>query len=158
MSTQIPSSGWCTPNLFAVIVGDNNTENCPGPNGSTLPGRLYLSPLSTRVDSVNDLLVWNREGQPPCLNARLALSCHLCSTVSCGIRLKPVFTETTFFFFNWSIVDLQYCVNFCYTVKLISVIHTYTFFIFFSIMVYHRILNIVPCAIQQNLVVYRFYI
>ena len=29
-----------------------------------------------------------------------------------------------------------------------SVIHVYTFFfIFFSIMVYHRILNIVPCAI-----------
>ena len=30
-----------------------------------------------------------------------------------------------------------------------SVIHIYTFiFIFFSIMVYYRILNIVPCAIQ----------
>ena len=41
-----------------------------------------------------------------------------------------------------------------------SVIHIYTVFfkIFFSIMVYHRILNIVPCAIQQDLVVYPFYI
>ena len=30
-----------------------------------------------------------------------------------------------------------------------SVIHTYIFFfIFFSITVYHRVLNIVPCAIQ----------
>ena len=30
-----------------------------------------------------------------------------------------------------------------------SVIHIYTFFfVFFSIVVYHRILNIVPCAIQ----------
>ena len=30
-----------------------------------------------------------------------------------------------------------------------SVIHIYTFFfIFFSITVYHRMLNIVPCAIQ----------
>ena len=28
-----------------------------------------------------------------------------------------------------------------------SVIHIYIFFIFFSILVYHRILNIVPCAI-----------
>ena len=28
-----------------------------------------------------------------------------------------------------------------------SVIHT-SFFIFFSIMVYHKVLNIVPCAIQ----------
>ena len=40
-----------------------------------------------------------------------------------------------------------------------SVIHIYTlFFIFFSIIVYYRILNIVPCAIQQDLVVYPFYI
>ena len=30
-----------------------------------------------------------------------------------------------------------------------SVIHTYIFFIFFSILVYHRILNIVPCAIPR---------
>ena len=40
-----------------------------------------------------------------------------------------------------------------------SVIHMYTFFfILFSIMVYHRILNRVPCAIQSDLVVYSFYI
>ena len=32
------------------------------------------------------------------------------------------------------------------------------FFIFFSILVYHKVLNIVPCAIQQDLVVYPFYI
>ena len=32
--------------------------------------------------------------------------------------------------------------------------YTYIFFIFFSITVYHRILNIAPCAIQQDLVVY----
>ena len=30
------------------------------------------------------------------------------------------------------------------------------FFIFFSTMVYHRILNIAPCAIQWDLVVYTF--
>ena len=39
-----------------------------------------------------------------------------------------------------------------------SVIHIYTytfFFIFFSIVVYHRIVNIVPCAVQWDLVVYR---
>ena len=38
-----------------------------------------------------------------------------------------------------------------------SVIYTYTYmwlFIFFSIMVYYRILNILPCAIEQDLVVY----
>ena len=41
-----------------------------------------------------------------------------------------------------------------------KVIHIciYVFFIFFSIMVYYNTLNIVPCAIQQDLVVYLFYI
>ena len=39
-----------------------------------------------------------------------------------------------------------------------SVICMYTFFfLFFSIMVYPRTLNIVPCAIQQDHVVYPFY-
>ena len=39
-----------------------------------------------------------------------------------------------------------------------SVIHIYTFFfIFFSIMVYPRTLNIVHCTTQQNLVVHLFY-
>ena len=38
-----------------------------------------------------------------------------------------------------------------------SVIHIDTFFfILFSIVVYHRILNIFPCAIPQDLVVYLF--
>ena len=32
-----------------------------------------------------------------------------------------------------------------------SVIHIF-FFIFFSIMVYHRILSIIPCAVQKDLV------
>ena len=42
-----------------------------------------------------------------------------------------------------------------------SFIYTYTyrqFFMFFSIMVYYRILNIVPCAMEQDLVVYPSYI
>ena len=52
-----------------------------------------------------------------------------------------------------------------------GVIHTYTlymlykynniylfFFRLFSLIGYYKILNIVPCAIQQDLVVYLFYI
>ena len=53
--------------------------------------------------------------------------------------------------FYLSIVDLQWCVNFCCTEKLFNYIyiHIYTFlFILSPIMVYHRILNIVSCAIQ----------
>ena len=38
-------------------------------------------------------------------------------------------------------------------------IPTYLFFFrFFSIVVYYKILNIVPCAIQYGIVVYLFYI
>ena len=50
----------------------------------------------------------------------------------------------------WYIVDLQYCINFCYTAWWFSYIYIF-FFIFFSIMVSHRILNIVPCAISRTL-------
>ena len=47
----------------------------------------------------------------------------------------------------------QCCVNFYFTRKCFSslsiYIHTHTFFfLFFPIMVYYRILSIVPCAIQ----------
>ena len=53
--------------------------------------------------------------------------------------------------FYWSIVDSQCCVNFYCTVKWFSCTHRHThtliLFIFFSIVVYHGILNIVPCAI-----------
>ena len=58
----------------------------------------------------------------------------------------------SFFFLNWSIVDLQYCVSFRCTAKWFSYsyicIYLYSFFQFFSIIVYYKILNIVPCAIQ----------
>ena len=36
-------------------------------------------------------------------------------------------------------------------------IHIYILHIFFSIMVYRRILNIVPCAMHQDLLVYPFF-
>ena len=36
--------------------------------------------------------------------------------------------------------------------------YTHSFKIFFPIMVYHRILNIVLFAVQKDLVVYQFYI
>ena len=43
--------------------------------------------------------------------------------------------------------------------SVIYILYTYTFFVtFFSIMVYHRILNILPSAIQKDLVVYPSYI
>ena len=61
--------------------------------------------------------------------------------------------EPTLFFLNWRLVDLQCCVNFCPSVKWFSSIYVTEyihmfFFIFFSIVIYLRILNVVPCTIQ----------
>ena len=53
------------------------------------------------------------------------------------------YLRNIFLFFNWSIVDLQCLVNFYCTAKWVS--YMYICFMFFSIMVYHRILIIVPC-------------
>ena len=54
--------------------------------------------------------------------------------------------------FNWTVVDLQYCVSFrCRQNDSVThtLIYIYPFFFrFFSITAYYKILNIVPCAIQ----------
>ena len=39
-----------------------------------------------------------------------------------------------------------------------SILYTHAYFIFFTIMAYHGILTLVPCAVQYDLVVYPFYI
>ena len=58
-------------------------------------------------------------------------------------RMMPsflVFYFEFFIVFYWSIVDLQYCVHFCYTEERVSYTLIHFFFnIFFSIMVYLRI-------------------
>ena len=54
-----------------------------------------------------------------------------------------------FFTFYSTLVDWQYYVNLCCTAKWLSFTHMYCLFkIFFSIMVYPRRLDIVPCAVQ----------
>ena len=68
-------------------------------------------------------------------------------------RLKEV---RVFVFFNFIEVQLIYNIVLISAVQQSdSVIHIF-FFISFSIMVYHRILNIVSCAIHQDLAVYPF--
>ena len=69
----------------------------------------------------------------------------------------PLCMVRFFFFFNlfyWRIVDLQSSVNFYCTTKWLSYIYIH-FLIFFT-MAYHEIWNIVPCAIQQDLLVIHF--
>ena len=52
------------------------------------------------------------------------------------------------FFKNLSIVNLQCCANLCCIAKWIQLYaYMHSFFMLLSIVVYHRILNIVPCAI-----------
>ena len=59
--------------------------------------------------------------------------------------------------FYWSIVGLQCCVKFRCTAKWFSYTYYTSFFIFLSIMIYHRVLNIVLCAIQLDWVVFPFH-
>ena len=54
-------------------------------------------------------------------------------------------TSSSFFFFNWSIVDLQCWVSFRCTSKWSRYLF---FFRFFALIGYYKILSIVPCAIQ----------
>ena len=58
------------------------------------------------------------------------------------------------FFLNRIMVDFQCFVNLCCIAKQFKYTHTHTHthtFKFLSVMAYHRILNIVLCAIQQDL-------
>ena len=69
---------------------------------------------------------------------------------------KDLFPSTIFTLIKKNVIEVELI----YNVVLISavqqsdsVIQTF-FFIFFSIMVYHRMLNIAPCVIQQDLVIF----
>ena len=74
-----------------------------------------------------------------------------------------VFTIYSSIFFKKNIeVQLIYNIVLVSAVqKIDSVLHIYIyihFLILFSLMVCHKILNIIPCAIQQDLAVYPFYL
>ena len=53
-------------------------------------------------------------------------------------EVKFCFTQLIFFkhLFCWSIIALQYCVNFCHTAKWFNYTYIYTFFSYLSMMVY----------------------
>ena len=55
-------------------------------------------------------------------------------------------------------VNLQCCINFFCKAQCFSYAYIYILKIFFPIMVYLRILNIVPCAIQQDFAISLFYV
>ena len=70
--------------------------------------------------------------------SRLHVTSQLCILIDFKLYfIFPVFfyCDIFFHFLNWSIVDLQCCVNFCCTAEWFSYTYIYTFFfIFFSIM------------------------
>ena len=87
---------------------------------------------------------------------------RICVVVFCYSELHSLAYKNTLiniYFFFLVKVQLIYSVVLISAVQQsASVIHIYILFIFFSIMVYHQLLNIAPCATQQNLVIHPFYI
>ena len=73
-------------------------------------------------------------------------------TYKCILGIFPLNTQTlSSFFLNFIEAELIYNVVLIYVAQQSdSVIYIYIFFFFtfISIMVYHRVLNIIPCAIQ----------
>ena len=73
------------------------------------------------------------------------------------LQPAPFFRKALFFIitfsFYLSIVDLQYCVNFCCTAQGPSHIHTNILFLILSpIMFYSKRLDIVSCTAQQDII------
>ena len=77
------------------------------------------------------------------------------------VRKRFIFTVCSAHFFSiyFMAVELIHNAVFVSTAPWSdSVIHTHTCFLkFFSILVYHRMLNLVPCAVQEDLIVYPSY-
>ena len=94
------------------------------------------------------------------LLAYFVLSCFALLILVNVLQIEGYYCLWVFFFhFYWSIVDLQYCVTFCYTAQWIS----YTFLDSFPIYVntshiQHRELSRVPCVIAAVLISYLLHI
>ena len=99
---------------------------------------------STGVGCYCLLLAWGKLG----LNWRIPSSPHICTIGYDQSDQAALFFLLVLFY--WCKVNLQCFVNFCYTTKWFNYICTF-FFIFFSIMVYPRILNIAPCVYSRAL-------
>ena len=69
-----------------------------------------------------------------------------------------IFPLTVANFFNGSIVSLQCCIHFKYLQVIQFYIHTHTHIYVFFLRFFSKLRYIVPCAIQEDLVVYLFYI
>ena len=95
--------------------------------------------------------ILNSLGVPPSLSQLLGRTVYTCVCLPASHLLS--------FFFLIIIVDLQCLVNFRCRAKWPS--HTSIYILFFtlsSIMFHHKWPNIVPCALQQNLIAYPFQI
>ena len=80
----------------------------------------------------------------------LLVPCHsytFTGLFSCKQMLSLQLRDLTILLFLIE-VYLIYSVNFCCTIVIQLYTYKRPFCIFFSLMVYHKLLNIVPCAIQ----------
>ena len=105
---------------------------------------LFLHTFSRKMLIVNQIMGWNRVTVT--LIQTESWNSNICFASS-GYNLCDNKEFYFILFFNWSIVDLQCCVNFCHTAKWFSYAYIYILFYILFHMVHHRIMNVVPCAI-----------
>ena len=106
-------------------------------------------PLRRRVRAATpDEAVWPQHRSPASLNPGFMPAKWFWIYSHRFLSPWILWSRSSFFFLNWSIVDLQCCVNFHCTAKSFSYtyicvcvcVYMYTFFfMFFSIMVYYRL-------------------
>ena len=87
--------------MFGYVESVNESQKGEGPRGSS------LQPPHSRLTMVRNL-------------SSESLSCDWAAFALLllhSIMTLGYFCFSEFFFFNWSLVALQYCVNFCYTAK-----------------------------------------
>ena len=115
-----PSSWWCHPAISSLVVPFSSCpQSLPASESFPVSQLFTWGGWSTRISVLTSFVPKNTQDWPP-----LEWTGWI-SLQSKG--LSRVFSNIYIFKFYWSIVDLQCCINFCYTAKWLSYIYLYPF-------------------------------